>query len=1284
MAEQVSFLHAVGGLLSGAVLAELLNDKPKGPAGPLADVDGFQLPGHPAPSRKQLEEDVELAYRTTEAAWSVLRDRVGDDLDVGRLRERFLLPLLRELGFDPQYQKAHLVGDDGKSYAITHLGWDGPAAPPMILTGRDLDERSGRQRSPHQELQAYLNAASTRWGIVANAREVRILRDFHHTTTQGAVICDLADLLEAGSFPDFRAFYRIAHASRFTPRKLADGEPRELLEDVYQESLAEGVAVGRALQPQVRQALTHLLNGILEGDAALRRRLRDDPGFGRVLYGELLTVLYRILFLLYAEQRGLLHDATEVYRDSYSVTRLRDLAERRTPEPRRGDLWEGLKAAFSAFVGDEELANVLGVHPYNGQLFDPNRTPHLSAATCSNRHLLDAMRALTTVEIGRVRQYVDYRHLGVEELGSVYESLLNYTIRIADEPGQQDGIPHRAGQGFLAPLSTERAELGAYYTPPRLVDLTLSKALDGLIEQRLDAHPGDPAAQEAALLDLRVVDPACGSAAFLIGAIDRIAQALADVRTSGQPVTDADVQRARRDVLQHCIYGVDVDPFAVELAKVALWIHCTVGDLPLGFLDHKIVCGNSLVGWPMFEIPKEIPRAAYDPPKGTTGKAAAPYRAARDRNDAYLSQFAEHQDDDAGTLALQFLPVPDVELVFPEELFVDDATVEGVHAKADAYRRYLESDRYRILKRAADVWTAAFFWTSELGEFPTSKEYHQAIEGDLDGWDGRLADALEEVNPLHWPLAFPDIHARGGFDLVIGNPPWEKFVTEEQEFFAAAGRFDIASQTSARRKQAIAALADGIERERALHDRWVRHKAANDRMSHWAKTSGRFTPVSGEVNTYVLFTELAADLSSDRGWVSLVVKSGIAIDKTPAPVFHQLLDSGRIRSVIDTVNKGGTFPAVAEVERFGVLTLGPRRQGTTFSVSMLNFSLDEAIEKDPTILTAEEVWVGCPLTGTLLSAPDKDRYQLAIDLHRRLRILDIDGENPWQITYATLFHSSGDSGLFLRKEDLEADGWVLGRDKVFRHPDGREALPVLEGQLVNMFDHRAKSYERYTGAKKYGRKPNVPATTDEEKADPQFEAEPRYWMDARVARERLEATVGNRAMVTIRDVGRPWTDQRIVRATLVPRLPATDTIPVLAIPVELVREFSGVLNSTPFDFLARAHMPSGHLARTWVLSQIAVPRPGLDSRIAELSERLSVTSTRLAEEYGFTLHRWDPEQRERDLVELDALVAKTGYGLSRDEYELILDSFDVMRRAQEKEHGEYRFKRLCLEAYDRI
>src|SRR5690606_2541013 len=146
--------------------------------------------------------------------------------------------------------------------------------------------------------------SAVRWGIVANAHEIRILRDFHHTSVQGGIVIDLANLLEAGSFSDFRALYRLCHSSRFTPPRDDQGSPlfdEVVLEQVYQESLAEGVAVGQALQPQVRRALTSLLNGILEGDAILRERLSAAPALGRELYRELLVVLYRFLFLLYAE-----------------------------------------------------------------------------------------------------------------------------------------------------------------------------------------------------------------------------------------------------------------------------------------------------------------------------------------------------------------------------------------------------------------------------------------------------------------------------------------------------------------------------------------------------------------------------------------------------------------------------------------------------------------------------------------------------------------------------------------------------------------------------------------------------------------------------------------------------------------------------------------------------------------------------------------------------------------------------------------------------------------------
>ena len=229
--------------------------------------------------------------------------------------------------------------------------------------------------------------------------------------------------------------------------------------------------------------------------------------------------------------------------------------------------------------------------------------------------------------LGKVRQYVDFRHLGVEELGTVYESLLPYTIRIAPESLSVDGFRVNPGQGYLTPLSLERAELGAYYTSPQLVDLTLSTVLDDLIDTTLESAGPDAAAQERALLALRIIDPACGSAAFLIGVIERIAASLAEIRSGQLLPTERGLAHARRDVLQHCIYGVDVDPFATELAKVALWIHCAVDDMPLTFLDHKIICGNSLIGWPTVRPASGIsPTRRMTIPNGLGGKKNQPLR----------------------------------------------------------------------------------------------------------------------------------------------------------------------------------------------------------------------------------------------------------------------------------------------------------------------------------------------------------------------------------------------------------------------------------------------------------------------------------------------------------------------------------------------------------------------------------------------------------------------------------------------------------------------------------
>lgn len=647
----VSLIHTSGGLLGEVITDSLRADVVDGDARFLTDPTTFGTRDETMPTRTQLASDQEAAFRACVALWSAYADELNAGMDVSRLREKLILPLLDLLGFSPVYQRAKIPAGD-RTWTISHLGWDGPEAPPVSIPATlDLDAREGRARSAHEELQGYLNAAPVLWGLLTNGRTLRLLRDYHHTRSLGYVEFDLTAVFEAASYPDFLALWRLCHASRFVPTatpdagqagdtnsddaddsgddettpesKVATGPASILLERLHARALSAGVAAGKRLQPQVRRAITALANGLIESNPSLRHRLNTHPDTGRDLYRELLTVLYRVLFLLFAEQRGMLREANPLYEETYSLTRLRTITTQGDAEPRRMDLWEGLKTTFRAFSNENDAAE-LGVYPYNGFLFDLTQTPLTTDARLSNFHLTRAIEALTTVPAGRMTLHVDYRNLGVEELGAVYESLLDYTLNVTDTATvDDDGNAVAPGQAYLARISIERADLASFYTPTDLVDLLLSKSLDPLIEQRLTDAGDDPRTQVSSLLDLKVIDPACGSAAILVGALDRIAYAVARARSQPhEPLPEA-LAHARREVLQSCIYGAEKDPFAAELAKVALWIHCVVPDQPLTFLDHHIVCGDSLVGWPLLNVPAQVENAAYDMP-GIKGPARKP------------------------------------------------------------------------------------------------------------------------------------------------------------------------------------------------------------------------------------------------------------------------------------------------------------------------------------------------------------------------------------------------------------------------------------------------------------------------------------------------------------------------------------------------------------------------------------------------------------------------------------------------------------------------------------
>lgn len=1488
MADTLELVHVSGGLISPAILADALSDAPRRDE---FQPSQFGWGGHDPEPPAQFAETLEATFQLACEHYDSIAKNL-DSLSLSELRDKWLRQLLRLLDFKETYQPKLKSQDGRESFDINFLGWEGDGAPPIHLVKGGLDDAPGRGRkSPHEELQHYLNNSPATWGIVANGRQLRLLRDFHHVFTKAFVGFDLDAIFETRDFAAFRALFRLCHRSRF---ELAADRAKIPLESLFDSSQAEGIQIGRQLQPQVRGAIEALAEGLFSPQL---RQMLDDPKAARGLYHELLLVIYRILFLLFAEQRRML-PAEGLYAETYSVAALARLAERKTVEPNRCDLWEGLKVTFKML---SQGAPEIGVFPFNGQLFDLQRTPHLMAQSCENKFLLKAIEKLTHVRVENFQQRVNYAELGVEELGSVYETLLSYTLRLAHAPTEAEGFIVPTGAVYLASLSTERKDLGAHYTRPALVDFLLSVSLDKLIAERLaeakqmascewqmvtgpyrDAflnyanqrlsgpgglatgtpvgqgivsthgevprrgevwtglataagggvhsvergrglgtalysgvHPGpapgqrkpdgggdadDPqrglglchdagsgsspqrnlAAGQAtsgpgavapetngesrianggermgnsesqmgdttehhspfaihhspeqiealwnstpfairhslfaqhSLLDIRVCDPACGSGAILVGAIDRLALALATVRADGDKPTEAALQEARRDVLAHCIYGVDKDAFAVELCKVALWIHCTVPKLPLSFLDHRIQHGDSLVGWPLLNVPSIIPRDAYSVP-GSGGK---------DEEERQLRAFLKSAYE-ANELAIQgqgelgqVPPMPDIRTDFPAVMAEEERIPGDVEKKDAAFKGYMQSEAYRRFKAAADLWTAAFFWSHEVGaSAPTTEHYRRALSGDFDAAQVKAAEELLEQFPaFHWPLRFPEIAARGGFDCFVGNPPWEQVKINEQEWFRPHDP-NIAALPSAPRRAAIAALQQSNP---ALWRKWRLAQRAYDRLAEYMRNCGRFSPSEHEPNTYLLFTDTVADALRPNGRAGIIVKTALGTDKSATGVFHRLLRNDQIEEFHDHVNGGPTgstpiFIDVAAVERFVVLGLrgaeAKANKARGFQASILNWSVEEARSRPRQHFTFEILKTLNPKTATLTSFRRGEEFEVALDIHRRtlqpgakLALLDFDkgGSNPWGLKYATLFHSSGDQELFLRREDLERDGWELGRDMIFRRkrrlqPDAghlrlfdqpneiEEALPLYEGQLANRYNHRAKTYAGYKGENKFGMKPGLPEATEDQLANPQFEIEPRYWMQRCHADERFRQ-FGEAPVIGMRDVARPWNDQRCARCCLLPRWPATDTLPIMSVVRDYTLAFIGVFNSTTFDFLVRGHMPGAHVRLVWMLSQIPAPLPGtLDKRVAEQAAKLSLTSHSVARLFNREPHPWNPEERYALDVEIDALVAHA-YGLTRAQYEVVLDSFEVLARIEIGKHGRYKFKEDCLAAYRR-
>lgn len=975
-------------------------------------LDGLRAEDYHRPGEK-LNEVINRAWNVLLAAWTnfhTAREHLpADDIGTTITRERWLLPLFRELDYG-RLPTERAVEIDGKSYPISHRDAEGNVPIHLVSFRVDLDHRTpgvagAATTSPHSMLQTYLNRSDdVLWGFLSNGLRLRILRDNVSLTRQAYVEFDLEAMMSGEVYADFVLLWLLCHASRVE----GDRPEQFWLERWMQTAVEQGTRALDQLRDNVERAITALGAGFLAHphNMTLRDRLQDGTLDQQDYYRQLLRLVYRLLFLFVAEDRNLLLDphaddvARARYTEHYSTRRLRDLAER-FRGTRHHDLYHGLRLVMQLLGAERNgEGRALGLPVLGSYLFSDAAVSDLIDCQIANRDLLDAVRALAFTEDRAVRRLrpIDYKNLGPEELGSVYESLLELH-------------PHINVAARTFALSTasghERKTTGSYYTPSSLIRALLDSALDPVLAE---ARKGG----EAAILDLKICDPACGSGHFLIAASHRLAKALAAIRTGEDEPAPAAVRSALRDVIGGCIYGVDINPMAVELCKVGLWMEALEPGKPLSFLDHRIQCGNSLLGTTPALMARGIPDDAFPTKSGLIeGDENKVVSQLRGRNRDERKARATGQRS-----MFEIIEPPADYAVLAAEVdaldALDDATLAGIRAKEDRYRALADDPDYIAARFLADAWCAAFVWRkAEAATFGdddrpvpppiTDLTYRLMEENPHDArWrDLRpyVAYLREEYQFFHWHVAFPDVFVvpdtvdmesvtgwSGGFDVVLGNPPWERIQLEEKQFFAAS-RPDIAAARSRDRRKLIAHLE--VE-DPVLFSNWQTAARTTLGQSHTVKQSGLYPLTgAGNVNTFALFAELGSRLLDEVGRLGMILPTSLITEVSNQELVRYWLQSQRLIRAYDFENKRALFPDVHSSFRFCILVVGgggiscPR---TEFAF-MLHDIYDAENPDRKIQLGQEDIQEINPTTLTVPPIVSRRDAQLLLNIYRRSEVL---------------------------------------------------------------------------------------------------------------------------------------------------------------------------------------------------------------------------------------------------------------------------------------------------------
>ena len=1202
---------------------------------------------------------------------------------------------------------------------------------------------AGETSAPSTQMLRYLRrvdditTGKLRWGILTNGNKWRLYYAGARSVSEQFFEMDLAALLDiAGSdsglftpTPEerrhwLRVFFLVFRRESFLP---GAADERTFHQRAIEEGRFHEQRVAASLSDVVFEKV---FPGLVRAIAA---KAPDAPL--SELRDATLILLYRLLFILYAEDRNLLPVRDTKYDDYALREKVRENVRQRKE---KNDTFSVSAARYWSVIDDlcraiDQGDESIGLPPYNGGLFDQSQTPLLSGIRLGDAAVAEVIDALSFEQTDRGRRYINYRDLGVQQLGSIYERLLE------QEVVREDG-------GILVrPNIFARKDSGSYYTPDDLVSLIVRETLEPLVSVRLETFDAEvskldssPLAEDAKLqvlkrldpaeqlLELKVCDPAMGSGHFLVNLVDHLTdqvitaigeaeslcegyesplnQRVAHIRDTiignaerrGWSVDSTqldDRHIVRRMVLKRCVYGVDKNPMAVELAKVSLWLHTFTVGAPLSFLDHHLRCGNSLFG------------AWVQPTLKAVGKSG-------------------------GAILLE----PSIERAMPsvaamrEIEAMTDAEIAEAHRSAETFddvsqmTRGLESflslfHAFAWLNpRDSDDKTSYSMYLDGLFGDPVDIATGKVVVSEKSEHASRLVGLIDRAREivgrerfLNWQVSFPGVWSEwkkqgltGGFDAVIGNPPWDRMKLQEVEWFSVR-RPEIAKAPRASDRNLL--IANLEKAGDPLADDYSRAYDQADAAMRVARKGGDYPLLSGgDLNLYSLFVERAMTLVNSDGMIGLLVPSGIASDKFAARFFKRVATEGRLKALYDFENRRTRhrqppfFPDVDSRFKFCVFVASPSPQLEDAQCGFFLQDVSELGDPDQCFqLSATDFAQVNPNTGTAPIFRSRRDADLTTAIYERLPVLvdrsKGDEVKTWPVKYTTMFHMTNDSRLFRTRAELMKEGaWPIAGNR-YGSQSG-EWVPLYEGKMVQAFDHRAASI--VVNPENLHRPSQPEPANAEQHRNPAWMPNPQYWVPELEIPTPLPAW-----LLAFKDVTAP-TNFRSMIAALIPGSGAGNTLPILlpAGPMEVGMEMLlANFNSLPFDYVARQKIQGQHL-NWFILEQLPVVPPdayqttefgGKPSEVVVRDAVLELTYTAhdladFARDMGYLDEdgavlppfQWDEDRRLSLRAKLDAVYFHL-YGVTdHDDIRYVYSTFPIIEQEERKTWGRYRSCDLCV------